>query len=184
MAGHSVSLGLDSGGIGDNDALNIITVLLMVFLIAGLILGAGISFIWRKLRRMGAIYAIEVDPSTHQWQDSWRKPAGSFLKMKRGKQVGSAPVLQENVWSHRTTGRPMVLVDGDKAVSVDVQKQELVWPTGHRLRQIINSEIPRKFDEESSIPWGLIATMGLIGLVMIIGMLGYVITKVGQSGGS
>lgn len=162
--------------------MNLVTLLMLAFLLLGLFLGWGLTFVTRKLRRMGALYCIEVDPSTHQWQESWRKPSGSFLQVIRGKQRGTAPILQENVWTHRSSGKPLVLVDGDVAVSVDVKEQQLVWPTGYRIRQVLNSNIPRKFDEENSIPWGVIAVAGLIGLLACVGMLLYVISHLQHSG--
>lgn len=156
--------------------------LIMLFLgLAGGILGT-VGIRW--LLRRGAALLVSVNPMTMQYSLEYGKLTGSRIKMGKGDKEKMVDLEAATPLTEVGSGRKGFLLDDHAGVGLTVDKEEsrLVHPDGKRLMQNFNSvSYNRMNEEEKQLDLKTVALFGLIAVVVIVGMLIYVISKVGSA---
>lgn len=96
----------------------------LLFLLVGLITGAGGTKLIGWLRRFGALICIEVSPSTHRYRIAYRRPRENKYVIKTRAGKGDVPLVSDHIWHHEGIGPKLVLVDTEIALPLDVESDQ------------------------------------------------------------
>lgn len=173
--------------------MNIITLLLLLVLVMGVVLGVISSFLFTKLRRFGTTLVLELDPSTDGYALTYRRPNNKFMEIKRGKEKATVALEEAQIWSPNRSmdaaidgariwqkrggnaKMKMVIVDGDTGLPLkkfDGQGARNIWPNGYDMKRILEAPLVREFvqkdTDNSRMMMIVIMVLGLCSLAAIV----------------